>query len=339
MTRSRRSTTWVALGAGALLCAGHGRAVAQSAADKAAADTLFSEGKKLIASGDTEAACAKFEASLSRVTQLGAQLALASCYEKLGKTASAWGEFRTAASAAGKARDPQRKRFADDHAAALEPRLSRVVIKLEPGYRVDNLEVKRDGLEVSTAELGTPVPVDPGEHTVEASAPGWVAWSTKVTVAGMPGTVEVIVPALGKAPVKVEEPRPEPVPVPAPVRLVDDQHDRRTIAYAVGGGGAAMVGVSLIFGALARSKWSDAHAHCRGNVCDQAGLDLTSGAGTMGNVSTATFLLGGAALAAGAYLWFTARPSGEATQPPATALRLVPGLGPAQVGLTLQGGF
>src|SRR5215468_2537913 len=127
-----------------LWLAGHGVAHAQTAADKAAADTLFNEGKKLIAAGDTSGACAMFEASLAKATQLGTQLALASCYEKIGKTASALGEFHAAASAAAKAHD-KRQRFAEDRIAALEPRLSKIAIKLEPGYRVDGLEVKRDG--------------------------------------------------------------------------------------------------------------------------------------------------------------------------------------------------
>jgi hypothetical protein len=315
---------------------------AQNGADKAAADTLFSEGKKLIADGDTETACTKFEASLGKVRQLGAQIALASCYEKLGKTASAWGEFRAAASLAAKARDGQRKRFAEEHAAELEAKLSRLVIKVEPGYRIDGLQVKRNGVELEAAELGTPVPVDPGDYTIEALAPGWVAWSTKVTVS-MPGVVDVVVPALGKAPIKVEEPAPPAVSAPLPAATDDRRHARRKLAYIVGGSGVAVVAVSLIFGGVASSKWSEAQDHCIDLECDQTGVDLADSASTMGTISTATFLTGTAAVAAGAYLWFTSRGSERATEgaPVAdpTALRLVPTVGPSQTGLLLQGGF
>lgn len=326
-----------------ILTLGRGPTWAQTAADKAAADTLFNEGKTLIAAGDAETACAKFEASLAKVTQLGAQLALASCYEKLGRTASAWGEFRAAASAAGKARDVQRQRFAEQHAAALEARLSRLVIKVEPGYRIDGLEVKRDGVDVSPAELGSPVPVDPGDHVVEASAPGWVAWSTKVSVAAQAGIVEVIVPALGKAPVKVEEPQAEvaavpPRPAPDPG---DPQHRRRYLAYGLAGGGLAAIGTSLILGAMASSRWSDAQTHCHGKLCDPTGVDLAGSAGTLGNVSTGAFLVGTAALAAGVILYLTS-PSVSTERPPgatATALRIAPDVGGARVGLLIQGGF
>lgn len=350
--RARTMAATCALAAG-VLAAAAAPARAQNGADKAAADTLFGEGKKLIAAGNPEAACAKFEASLSRVRQLGAQLALASCYETLGKTASAWGEFRAAASAAAKARDGQRRRFAEERATALEARLSRLVIKVEPGYRIDGLQVKRDGVEVDRAELGTPVPVDPGDFTVEAQAPGWMPWSTTITVS-LPGTVEVVVPALGKAPVKVEEP-PEPADPPAPRLRADPEEPRRqgrrTLAYVVGGSGLAVVATSLIVGALASSKWSEAQDHCEDLnsarlSCDQEGVDLADSASSLGTLSTVTFVVGAAAVGAGAYLYVTSRPTEVAPGGHATARRrasrvtaLVPAVGPHQAGLVLQGGF
>lgn len=339
----RISRSALAFATFALCVASTRLAHAQNGADKAAADTLFAEGKKLIAAGDTETACAKFEASLSKVRQLGAQMALASCYEKLGKTASAWGEFRALASAAAKARDGQRKRFAEEHATALEAKLSRLVIKVEPGYRIDGLQVKRNGVEIETAELGTPVPVDPGDYTVEALAPGWVAWSTTIAVT-LPGTVDVVVPALGKAPIKVEEAPAQLASVrqsPSGDGSDDGGASRRKLAYIVGGSGAGMIAVSLIFGGVASSKWSESQDHCVDRVCDQEGVDLADSASTMGTVSTATFVVGTAALAAGAYLWFTSRSSETRAEATARArsLRVVPTLGPAQTGLLLQGGF
>ncbi|MEO7730092.1 MAG: hypothetical protein ABIY55_03900 [Kofleriaceae bacterium] len=326
----------ISLAIGLWLAVGHGAVWGQTAADKAAADTLFNEGKKLIAKGDTAGACAMFEASLNKAVQLGAQLALASCYETLGKTASAWGEFRAAASTASKAHD-RRQRFAEDHAAALEPRLSRLVVKLEPGYRVSGLEIKRDGAVLSVAEIGTFMPVDPGEHTIEASAAGWSPWSNKVSVA-LPGVIEIVVPALGKAPEKIEEPPesgPAVVTQPPPQ---DRARPRRLLAYGVAGGGAGLIGVSLIVGVIASSRWSDAQTHCHQNQCDATGVDLAQGAQSMGNASTGLFLVGAAAVATGVILYLTA-PIGVEKPPDATALRVLPGVGPAQVGLTLQGGF
>lgn len=324
------------------LATGSAPTFAQNGAEKAAADTLFSEGKKLIAAGDTETACAKFEASLAKMRQLGAQLALASCYEKLGKTASAWGEFRAAASAAAKARDGQRRRFAEEHAAELEAKLSRLVIKVEAGYRIDGLVVKRNGIELEHAELGVPVPVDPGDYTVEAKAPGWVEWSTNVTLS-MPGSVEVVVPALGKGPVKVEEPAPLPATV-AVGRSSDEarRKQRRTLSYLVGTSGLAIIASSLIVGSIASSRWEEAKVNCDepsdgSRRCNQAGVDAAGSASTLGTLSTVTFVVGAAAVGLGTYLYVTSRPSERAQLSIRT--RLVPAVGPESAGLVLQGGF
>src|SRR5689334_20626402 len=71
-----------------------------SAADKAAAEALFDEGVKLLQKGKYEEACKKLEASERVDSGIGTLLYLADCYEKLGKTASAWATFRAAASKA-----------------------------------------------------------------------------------------------------------------------------------------------------------------------------------------------------------------------------------------------
>jgi hypothetical protein len=315
--------------AAGLLCAGHGTTWAQSAADKAAADALFDEAKKLMGKGDDAAACEKFAASLSKVTQLGTQIALASCYEKVGKTASAWGAFRGAASAASKIHD-KRQRFAEDHATALEARLSKLAIKLDAAHHVEGLTVRRDGAEVTAGELGSAAPVDPGEHTVEASAPGRVGWSTKVMIPASPEVVDVSVPALAEVPAFVPVPAPRVAPRPD-----------RTLAYSLGGGGIAAIGASLIFGAVASARWNDSHAHCYDHTCTQTGIDLAGRARTMGDVATASFLVGVGAIAAGVILFLRPPSAGTEAAPSATpaAFHLVPGVGPTQVGLTLQGGF
>jgi serine/threonine-protein kinase len=317
----------IALSSGLLFYAGHDIAWAQAASDKAAADVLFNEGRQLVTKPNDAAAwttaCEKFEASLSKLTQLGVQIALATCYEKLGKTASAWGAFRIAAKAASKAHD-KRQRFAEDHATALEAKLSKIVITIAPANRVTGLKVKRDGSELTPAEFGSPVPVDPGEHTIDASAPGRVTWSTRASIPATPDIIDITVPALAEVPAP-----------PAPRR------SQRTLAYGLGGGGLAIVSVSLIFGAVANSKWNDAQQHCRDHMCDQTGIDLAGRARTMGNVSTGTFLVGAGAVMAGVILLLTAPSvSTENVQPanPA-ALHVVPGIGPAQVGLMIQGGF
>src|ERR1044071_7524440 len=99
---------------------------AQSASDKATAEALFGEGRRLMAQANYRDACPKFEASLKLDPGVGAMLNLADCYEKNGQTASAWAEFLEASSAARVAGSRDREELARSRAAALEPKLSRL---------------------------------------------------------------------------------------------------------------------------------------------------------------------------------------------------------------------
>jgi hypothetical protein len=65
--------------------------------------------------------------------------------------------------------------------ASLEPRLPklRIVVPVAP----ERLQVTRNGQYVPLAMLGTSIPVDPGEQTVEARAPGYRTERRSVTVA------------------------------------------------------------------------------------------------------------------------------------------------------------
>jgi tetratricopeptide (TPR) repeat protein len=111
-------------------------AAAQNASDtKAAADALFDEGKRLIAAGNVDQACAKFEASLQRLDRLGVRLNLADCHEQQGRTATARAEFDEAALQA-KERGDDRAAYARQRADALKPRLARLAISVPPASRV-----------------------------------------------------------------------------------------------------------------------------------------------------------------------------------------------------------
>ncbi|MFM2417004.1 MAG: hypothetical protein RL385_1727, partial [Pseudomonadota bacterium] len=71
-----------------------------NAADKAAAEALFDRGLQLLRDGKVSEACSALEESESIEPGIGTMLYLADCYERLGRTASAWALFREAASRA-----------------------------------------------------------------------------------------------------------------------------------------------------------------------------------------------------------------------------------------------
>src|SRR6266850_8060072 len=123
---------------------GPAAALGQTRADKATAEALFGDGRKLMAQGNFRDACPKFAASLKLDPAVGAMLNLADCYEKNQQTASAWAQFREVSSAARAAGSKEREDLARQRAAALEPKLSRLTIIVG----TQTVRVTRDGAPV-----------------------------------------------------------------------------------------------------------------------------------------------------------------------------------------------
>ncbi len=327
-----------ALAIGALVALGSYSASAEPTAnDKLTAEALFSEGRKLLAAGNYHDACPKFAASLKLDPAVGAMLNLADCYEKNQQTASAWAQFREASSAARAAGSKDREEVARRRAAALEPKLSRLTIVVG----AQSVQVTRDGSRVDPAAYGTAMPVDPGPHVIEATAPGKQKWSKTVEVAAVAARVSIEVPSLA------DEPSSPPAtataitgtpsaaaststpPADAPAR----GSSQRTVAIVVGAVGVAGVGVGAYFGWKASSDWSDAKSHCTRFPagCSENSVNLGSDARSSGKVSTVAFAIGAAGIAGAVVLWVTAPKASSAE--PQMALVAWPG------GASLRGAF
>jgi hypothetical protein len=284
------------------------------ASNRAAAEALFNQGRSLAASGKYAEACPKFEASEQLDPGLGTLLNLADCYEKLGKTASAWAEYREAIPLARAAGSKVREDLAIERAKALESRLSMLTIRALGGEDSAGLDIRRDGIPVLPAELGSPIPVDPGPHTVEAVAPGKQKWTSTVQLRDAQ-KLEVEVPALVASDhaSAVAVGAEKPVVAPPVEQSAQPNSSQRTTAIVVGAVGVVGVGLGTIFGLGASSKWSDAKSHCSAYPygCDAEGLDARSSANSKATISTVAFIVGGAALTGAAVLWFTAGSSKE----------------------------
>jgi serine/threonine-protein kinase len=314
MFRARLTTAIVVLS----LTLPHGRAQAQaqaqvqgppappSAADSASAELLFDQGRKLLDEGRLDEACAKLEASQHIEPAVGTLLNLGECNERRGRLATAWTTYRAAASLAETRQDVTRAEFARKHAKAIEPRLPMMTVRIhtpEP-----SLVIKRDGVVLESAAWGTPLPVDPGAHLVEAAAPGKVSWSKSVAAKVDARTV-VDVPALAPVP-EVPATSTEPAaattvaPVAAPKAATSDPGSTmRSIGFASGGAALVALGIGTIFAVRARSQWSEAEPHCdAAHTCDAVGVSLNHEARTSGDVATAAILGGIALLAAGVTL-------------------------------------
>lgn len=286
-------------------------------AKAAAAQRLFDEALKLMDAGNYTDACPKLARSQELSPSGGTLLNLGDCYEKNGQTASAWISFRDAAARASTAGQKSAQAAALVRADVLAPKLVHLTLTLAPGARVPGLEIKRDGQPVSNAELGIDVPIDPGPHKIEASAPGRQPWTKDVVITTGTPTDAIVVPLL--------EARPEAAPAPPapPAPHPELGNTQRTIGLVVAGGGLLAAGIGGVFGLKAFSTNDDALTHCHaaagGKRCDPTGLALTDEATTQATISTVLVALGTAAIAGGVVL-YTLAPRAE----PSGKLRVTP---------------
>lgn len=97
---------------------------------------------------------------------------LAECNYKQKRSATAWLYFSEAAGQAKSAGQIEREDFARRRASDLEASVVRLSLLVPVVSRVFGMRVTRDGIDVDSEVLGVGVPVDPGVHVIEASAPG-----------------------------------------------------------------------------------------------------------------------------------------------------------------------
>ncbi len=305
-----------------------------TALDRAAAESLFEDGMKLVAAQDYAAACPKLAESQRIDPAMAKKFRLAECYEAIGRTASAWANFVDVADDAAFAGKPDREKVARARAAKLEAVLSRATIVVTTPD-LAGLEVHRGDLVVGKAQWGSATPVDPATYAITASAPGKITWTGSMTVSENGGSATLTVPALEDVPKEPEKPKPEVVPTPEMNEIAKQVHtdaenlkrDRARgvrdtgITLTVVGGVAVILGVVL--GVIAKGSYdSAASAHCQGSICDQKGLTDTDVARTTATGATTIFFIGVGATAVGALVWILA-PSTR-TPPatkPATSLR------------------
>lgn len=158
------------------------------------AERLFRSGEKKFDAGKHAEACADFGASLKLAPKLGTLLNVALCHETTGKPATAWREFHHAMAWATQNGQRDRRDFALQHLAALEPRLPRVGLQLPPLTAIANLDL--DGEPIPEQSWYLPLYLDPGEHAIAVSAPGKQRTTVRFRVADSPSEQLVVIPSL-----------------------------------------------------------------------------------------------------------------------------------------------
>jgi hypothetical protein len=314
---------------------------AEAAAQSAAAEALFHEGRKLVKAGKVAAGCDKLEASDRIESSVGTLLNLGDCREQLGEYASAWVAFHKAeAMARRNGKDERRAAEARRRAAALEPKLQYLVI--EVGTPVEGMKVRRGDVEIDAAAWGTPLPVDPGTYPIVVEAPGHKAWTADVTFGKKTRRRVISVPALEREPEREPPPPPrvsQPLE-PEPVAIVTRRDapspstwtPARKVSLAIAAVGAGALGGGIYFGLRADDLQEQSDERCPSTLCgDPEGLRLNDEAQDAGRRANLLFAGGGVAIAAAAVIWFVGGPSDDAA--------LTPHAGDGEVGLSFAGRF
>jgi hypothetical protein len=310
---------------------------AQVGSDKVSAEALFEEGRRLMAQNKAADACPKFAESQRLDPSPATLLNLGSCYEKLGRIASAWAVYKQAASAANATKRADYLASAQKHSASLESRLARVTINA--AAPVDGMEIKRDGVMVGRGEWGVAIPVDPGSHVLEAIAPKKLPYKSTFDVKEEGTLQNLTVPALDDAP----EAAPTTVTPPptttttaspsttgptstSPMGTTEGEgahrgNSQRWVATVVGGVGVIGVVVGSVMATRAKSKYDESLKSCPNdkNLCTADGVSQRDDARAAGTQATVALGVGAVAMVAGVVLWFTAPKSNVATTGPATA--------------------
>jgi len=296
-------------------------AFAQEPAADSSAEALkrareqFGQALALQTAGDWAGALAllKDVAAVKSTPQVRFNMAL--CEEKLGKLVAALGDYELAASDARAEKADQVAEEVESRRESLGKRIPKITVKRGSGAEAAAISI--DGVSVGDQVIGQPMPIDPGPHTVEATAPGFKPFRTSMRVAEQQSeSVEIVL-----------EPLPAPPVAVAPGGPARPSAGRSPIyGYVIGGLGIASLGASGVFFGLRASKISDLDKVCPDLQCPSHAQQSDIDAGKLDTtIANVTLAVGIAAVAGGLVLVLTSGPSNEPN------VALAPGLGGAQL--------
>jgi hypothetical protein len=294
-----------------------------------AARELFREATEDVDAGRYEVALDKFKRVAAVKETAAVRFNIGRCEESLGRTGTALADFELAEREARS--DPhggdEIARLAHEHADSVRPKVPRLSL-VAPKNPPEGLVVSLDGGKLSTGTLGVALPVDPGKHTVEASAPGRAPFRAQVDLkAGETKQIAIAVGGTGSAP---DDPD-----------AVDESRakSRRTIGYVVLGSGIVLGAGAVVVGLVHASARSDLDKICPNGECPASEKpnadELNSKRSTAETERYIAIGLGAASVVAvgvGAYFLLT-KPSPSRPAPAAWLTPTAPG---AAAGLSLH---
>ncbi|WP_437783562.1 hypothetical protein [Sorangium sp. So ce1097] len=288
--RARACALALSLAAAGLLCA-PAPAAAQSAADVAVAREIFIEGSEHASQGRWEQARERYERSLAIKRAPITLYSLGVAQQQTGQLVEALESFRAFLLEPSAPATKEYERLARQAVQELEGQVAALELRLTPAD-VAGIEVKVDGGVVPTAALDRPRPLNPGPHTVTASAPGYR--EARRSVVAAPGSRVVVVLSLEREPADLERkaaaapagPRVSRATAPlggAAASPAPDAGTSRVVPIVLLAGGLTTAAAGVAIGLLGVASASDAPTR-DGDAADAARAqalagDLVAGAG------------------------------------------------------------
>lgn len=301
----------------------------------AAAREMFNDGKDLEKEGNWADALAMFKkvAEVKMTPQVRFHIAL--CEEKLGRLVSAINGFELAAQEASRAGSSAAEVGvnAPARAAALRKRVAAVNLVVKG--RISRSRILIDGAPVGAALIGSPIPVDPGRHTVELQTDGKVVFFKELTLEEKgQATVDIEVNDVDPPPPRIVPTATTTVKPPPPV--VPEENPSKAPAVIVGTVGIlSFIGAGVFLG-LREATIAEVGATCQtgGKQCDPDLAATAEDGKTYATVVTALTIAGGVGLATAGVLWIVSLPPSK--DDPAKAKL---GVGLTGTGLRVLGTF
>ncbi len=218
--------------------------------------------------------------------------------------------------------------------------------KDEAGNDLVPVRVSMDGEPIGERLDGTPIPIDPGQHTFTFKVADRPTVEKSLVISeGQKDRRETVV--FGAATGALTSPKPDTSPIESvPAAASSRGRDQRVAGIVVGAVGVLGLGLGAVSGGVASSDWSSAKETCNGRPVscttdpNSAGFQEERSASTMAAVSTVGFIAGGVLVAGGLVVFLTA-PKNSSSPAPVSArgIEIVPTGGPSGTGMILRGWF
>lgn len=185
---------------------------------------------------------------------------VAECEEHAGHLAAAWEHWHESLDQLVRTHD-DRATVARSKAEALEGRVPRLTIHLSPGS--SGAHVTRDGVDIGSASLGIPLPVDPGSHELTVALANHET-SRRLVALEEGQSVDVSL-------------EPGPLSVPPVSAVPTPRNPRRTWGFvSLGAGGAGLV-VAVASAIVVAHEKGVVDEYCGTNKsCSSMGFDAAA---------------------------------------------------------------